>query len=162
MMQRIPPCAGSSQFYECHIAKNNYCSCLFHTFKILLYRPMFAGGSRPKEWRSDIMQKSLVACVSSAMSIITIFDLFCRTFGSNYSILSLSYSVYIAASIFLLQVQADPDDKQALQRLGFCIQALEQAKSMAPSESCPHSPPSHADSSISPACFLVTQYCARP
>lgn len=74
----------------------------------------------------------LVACVTSATAIIAIFDLFCRTFSTNYCILSLAYCVYIAASIFLLQVQADAHDIQALRRLEFCIQGLQQVGSFSP------------------------------
>jgi hypothetical protein len=74
----------------------------------------------------------LVGCVTSATAIIAIFDLFCRTFSTNYCILSLAYCVYIAASIFLLQIQAAPDDIQALRRLEFCMQGLQQVGSFSP------------------------------
>lgn len=76
----------------------------------------------------------LTTCVSSATAIIAIFDLYCRTFTINYCVLSLSYSVYIAATIFLLQVQASPDDQQALRRLEFCIQALDKCRFISPSK----------------------------
>lgn len=77
--------------------------------------------------------KHLLECVSSATSIIAIFDLFCKSFGIYRCVLSLSYSVYIAASIFLLQVQAAPaEDEQALRRLDFCIRALERLKTINP------------------------------
>lgn len=75
----------------------------------------------------------LIECISSATSIICIFDLFCRTFGDDYCILSLSYSVYTAASMFLLQVQAtSARDEQTLRRLDFCIKALERVKKINP------------------------------
>ena len=71
----------------------------------------------------------LVECISSATAIITIFDLFRRTFGEGYCVLSLSYSVYTAASIFLLQIQASTyQDDQTLRRLQFCTEALERVK----------------------------------
>lgn len=71
----------------------------------------------------------LVECISSATAIITIFDLFRRTFGEGYCVLSLSYSVYTAASIFLLQIQASTyQDDQALRRLQFCTGVLERVK----------------------------------
>ena len=71
----------------------------------------------------------LVECISSAVAIITIFDLFRRTFGEGYCILSLSYSVYTAASIFLLQIQASTyQDDQTLRRLQFCTGVLERVK----------------------------------
>ncbi|KAM0258476.1 hypothetical protein ACHAQJ_003815 [Trichoderma viride] len=50
----------------------------------------------------------------------------------NYCVLSLAYSLYIASSIFLLQVQAAPDDGQALGRLSYCIQAMKQVKTFSP------------------------------
>lgn len=78
------------------------------------------------------MQSYLVECVTSGTAIIAIFDLFCRTFTINHCVLSLSYSVYIAATIFLLQVQANPEDQQARRKLNFCIQALDQAKYVNP------------------------------
>ncbi|OGE51789.1 hypothetical protein PENARI_c012G03888 [Penicillium arizonense] len=53
------------------------------------------------------------------------------TSSNAVSALSPAY-VYIAASIFLLQVQAASDDKQALRRLGFCIHALERVKTINP------------------------------
>jgi hypothetical protein len=70
----------------------------------------------------------LLECVACATSTITIFELFCKTFGYHRCVLSLSYSVYIAASIFLLQVQANINDSVAMRRLEFCIQALDRVK----------------------------------
>jgi hypothetical protein len=71
----------------------------------------------------------LIECISSATAIITIFDLFRRTFGEGYCVLSLSYSVYTAASIFLLQIQASTyRDDQTLRRLQFCTGVLERVK----------------------------------
>ncbi|PNY24320.1 Nitrogen assimilation transcription factor nit-4 [Tolypocladium capitatum] len=103
-------------------------NCLHHTFKILLYRPMLTGRGK----RDDAALKGhLVKCVTSATAIIAIFDLFCRTFTMSYCVLSLAYSVYIAASIFLLQVQASPDE-QAMRKLNYCIQCLDQVKNISP------------------------------
>jgi hypothetical protein len=95
-------------------------------------------------------KRYLVECVTSATAIIAIFDLFCRTFTMNYCVLSLAYSLYIASSIFLLQVQATPDDAQALGRLNYSIQALKQVKTFSPGtswiqESHPGSHPLHPD-----------------
>lgn len=47
-------------------------------------------------------------------------------------ILSLAYSLYTAASIFLIQLQAHSVDDQTWQRLLFCSQALERTKGSAP------------------------------
>lgn len=75
----------------------------------------------------------LVECIAASTSIIAIFDLFCRSFGAGRCILSLSYSVYTAASIFLLQIQAlTYHDEQTLRRLEFCIHALERVKTINP------------------------------
>lgn len=81
------------------------------------------------------IQNYLIECITSASSIISIFDLFCRTFGIRYCVLSLSYSVYIATSIFLLQVQSNPDDSQALRRLEYCVRTLAQVQRINPGKS---------------------------
>jgi hypothetical protein len=69
----------------------------------------------------------LIECVSSATCIIGIFELFRQTFDEKLCTLSLAYSVYIASSIFLLQVQADPDDQQAMKKLEYCINTLQRS-----------------------------------
>lgn len=92
--------------------------------------------------RSDVTielnPNHLLECVTSATSIIATFDLFCRTFGQSHCVLSVNYTVYIAASIFLLQVQASANDQQALRRLEFCIHALGRAKKVNPSKLSRH------------------------
>lgn len=113
-----------------------YLSCLYHTFKILLYRPMLFQRSEVTDQKPD--PNHLVECISSATSIIAIFDLFCKTFGDSYCILSLSYSVYTAASIFLLQIQVGmSQDEQTLARLKFSIYSLERVKSTNPGKNHP-------------------------
>ncbi|KAH6664986.1 fungal-specific transcription factor [Halenospora varia] len=103
-------------------------NCLYHTFKVLLYRPMlFHQASRTGSRRLNA--DHLLVCITSATSIIAIFDLFCRSFGDGHCVLAVSYSIYTAASIFLLQVQADPShDQQSIWRLEFCIRGLERIK----------------------------------
>lgn len=129
-------------------ARNRQCtadrivnSCLYHTFNILLHRPML---SRERSSADNNRAKHLLECVSSATSIIAIFDLFCKSFGIYRSVLSLSYSVYIASSIFLLQVQAaagtsgilteeqQAQQQPALRKLDFCIRALSRLKDINP------------------------------
>ncbi|KAH0489204.1 hypothetical protein TgHK011_009645 [Trichoderma gracile] len=124
---KLEPMALPSLAPPSHIVTTN---CLYHTFKVLLYRPMLTRRRLESDVASN--QRYLVECVSSATAIIAIFDLFCRTFTMNYCVLSLAYSVYIASSIFLLQVQAAPDDAQALGRLSYCMQALKQVKTFSP------------------------------
>lgn len=46
--------------------------------------------------------------------------------------LSVAYSLYTAASILLVQLEASPSNDQAWQRLRFCLQALDRAKISAP------------------------------
>lgn len=108
---------------------------LYHTFKILLYRPMLSRRSRADD-EDDIErgQAYLVECVTGATTILAIFDLFCRSFGIGQCDLSLSYSVYIAASIFLLQVQSNVEDAQAVRRLEYCVRTLTQIKRVNPGE----------------------------
>ncbi|KAK7931107.1 hypothetical protein PG985_001819 [Apiospora marii] len=105
---------------------------LYHTFKILLFRPTLVKRSRQSAGERSQNQDHLRICVASAVSIAAIFDLFCRTFGEDHCITSLSYSLYIATSIFLLQVQALPGDTQALRRLLFCVQYLERVQTINP------------------------------
>lgn len=107
-------------------------SCLYHAFKILLYRPMLTGRGQCEVEGTSPIQRYLVESVTSATSIIAIFDLFCRTFTMNYCVLSLAYCVYISSSIFLLQVQAAPDDHQAMRKLTYCIQCLQQVRQISP------------------------------
>ena len=110
-------------------------SSLYHTLKILLFRPTLVKRSRQTSGERTQNQDHLRICVASAVSIAAIFDLFCMTFGEDHCITSLSYSLYIATSIFLLQVQALPGDTQALSRLLFCVQYLERVQSINPGES---------------------------
>lgn len=110
-------------------------SSLYHTFKILLFRPTLVKRSRQNSGERTQNQDHLRICVASAVSIAAIFDLFCRTFGEDHCITSLSYSLYIATSIFLLQVQALPGDTQALHRLLFCVRYLERVQTINPGES---------------------------
>ncbi|KAG5933606.1 hypothetical protein E4U53_000936 [Claviceps sorghi] len=107
-------------------------NCLYHAFKILLYRPMLTGRGRREVESTSPIQRHLVESVTSATSIITIFDLFCRTYTMNFCVLALAYCVYIASSIFLLQVQASPEDHQAMRKLTYCIQCLQQLRQISP------------------------------
>lgn len=75
----------------------------------------------------------LINCVTSATATIAIFDLFARTYSIKYCALSISYSLYIAASIFLLQVQALPADSQAMRRLDYCLHMLHRVTLFNPS-----------------------------
>lgn len=105
-------------------------SCLYHTFKILLYRPMLNRKACGNFRRPD--PAHLLECLTAATSTIVIFNLFIRSFGDSHIILSLSYSVYTAASIFLLQIQANIRDEQAHKRLDFCMRSLDRVKSTNP------------------------------
>ncbi|PSR85877.1 fungal-specific transcription factor domain-domain-containing protein [Coniella lustricola] len=129
----LPPLSPPS-----HVVTLN---CLYHTFNILLHRPML---SRERSSAETNRARHLLECVSSATSIIAIFDLFCRSFGIYRSVLSLSYSVYIASSIFLLQLQAaagisgilteeeQQQQQPAIRKLDFCIRALSRLKDINP------------------------------
>lgn len=67
--------------------------------------------------------------MASATSILSLFDLYRRTFGDNHVVLSLAYSIYTAASIFLLEIQAlKYAAPGTLDKLKFCILALERIK----------------------------------
>ncbi|CAK7237940.1 hypothetical protein SBRCBS47491_010214 [Sporothrix bragantina] len=95
-------------------------------FLIVMYRPMLSHAPNPSHF---------VECVASATAIVCIYDLFCRTFHDEAScVLSLNYSVYIAASVFLLQVQAlaSNSNEQAIRCLEFCIRVLQRARLVNP------------------------------
>jgi len=67
--------------------------------------------------------------MASATTILSLFDLYRRTFGDNHVVLSLAYSIYTAASIFLLEIQAlKYAAPGTLDKLKFCIVALERVK----------------------------------
>lgn len=108
-------------------------NCLFHTFKILLYRPMLFRRPDPEVDGGTPDPTHFKECLGSASSTIAIFDLYCRTFGYSRVVLSLAYSVYTAASIFLLQIQASSErEEYTLQSMQFCIQALDRVKESSP------------------------------
>lgn len=74
-------------------------------------------------------------CLESATAILVIFDLFVRSFGDGHVVLSQAYTIYTAASVFLLQVQAAKDlHGAAMDHLKFCIEALERIKITSPGE----------------------------
>ena len=80
----------------------------------------------------------LIHCVSSATSIIALFDLYKHTFGEGHVILSLAYSVYTAASIFLLELQAIGNSAPStMERLDFCIGALKRLRNTNPGKQSP-------------------------
>ncbi|KAI2791135.1 hypothetical protein POX_c03991 [Penicillium oxalicum] len=101
-------------------------NCFYHTVNILLHRPILCSRA-PLKTRSEPYDKShLVQCLASATSILSLFDLYRRTFGDNHVVLSLAYSIYTAASIFLLEIQAlKYAAPGTLDKLRFCILALE-------------------------------------
>ena len=74
-------------------------------------------------------------CMASAIAILSLFDLYRRTFGDVHVVLSLAYSVYTAASIFLLEIQAlKYAAPGTLDKLKFCVYALERVKGSNPGE----------------------------
>lgn len=68
--------------------------------------------------------------MTSATATIAIFNLYSTSFGESFCTLALHYAVYIAASVFLLQSQAMPDDLQAHRKLEFCIHVLHRASAV--------------------------------
>lgn len=71
--------------------------------------------------------------MASATSILSLFDLYRRTFGDSHVVLSLAYSIYTAASIFLLEIRAlKYAAPGTLDKLKFCIFALERVKAANP------------------------------
>ena len=75
-------------------------------------------------------------CIFSANAIIAVFDLYRRAFGEGHVILALAYSVYTAASIFLLELQVNGGGS-SLEKLRFCVQILEKLRVASPSKQKP-------------------------
>ncbi|KAF7117358.1 hypothetical protein CNMCM5793_006260 [Aspergillus hiratsukae] len=104
-------------------------NCLYHTINILLHRPILCS----KRNREAYDKSHLVQCMTSATAILSLYDLYRRTFGDAHVVLSLAYSVYTAASIFLLEIQAlKYAAPGTLDKLKFCILALERVKVSSP------------------------------
>lgn len=104
-------------------------NCLYHTINILLHRPVLCS----KTTRETYDKSHLVQCMGSATAILSLFDLYRRTFGDAHVVLSLAYSVYTAASIFLLEIQAlKYAAPGTLDKLKFCVYALERVKNSNP------------------------------
>ncbi|RAL16891.1 putative C6 transcription factor [Aspergillus homomorphus CBS 101889] len=116
----LPPYSPPS-----HIVTLN---CLYHTINILLHRPVLCSKTNRSYDKSHLVQ-----CMTSATAILALFDLYRRTFGDVHVVLSLAYSVYTAASIYLLEIQALKYAAQGtLDKLKFCIYALERVKGSSP------------------------------
>lgn len=108
-------------------------SCLYHTINILLHRPILCSRALLKTRQEAYDKSHLVQCMASATTILSLFDLYRRTFGDNHVVLSLAYSIYTAASIFLLEIQAlKYAAPGTLDKLKFCIIALERVKGSNP------------------------------
>lgn len=82
--------------------------------------------SRHAELASTLVEQNpLVHCISSASSIIALFGLYTSAFGEGHVVLCLAYSVYTAASIFLLEVRATGHAAAStIERLSLCAGAL--------------------------------------
>ncbi|PGH26505.1 hypothetical protein AJ80_01819 [Polytolypa hystricis UAMH7299] len=108
-------------------------NCIYHTVNILLHRPMLCS-RKPKSSHSETNNaKPLVQCMFSATSIIALYDLYRRTFGDGHVVLSMAYSIYTAASIFLLEIQAlKYASSGTVEKLRYCIGALNRVKTANP------------------------------
>ncbi|KAL5338535.1 fungal-specific transcription factor domain-containing protein [Aspergillus crustosus] len=117
----LPPYSPPS-----HIVTLN---CVYHTINILTHRPVLC--SRRTHEAYD--KSHLVHCMTSATAILSIFGLYRRTFGDRHIVLSVAYSVYTAASIFLLEIQAlKYAAPGTLDKLKICIFALERVRISSP------------------------------
>jgi len=104
-------------------------SLLYHTTRILLHRPLLTTYGKQDEVDDPQNSHHLRQCLEAANSTLVIFSFFTRSFGDGHVITSQAYTVYIAASMFLLQVQATKDfASQAMENLRYCVDALERIK----------------------------------
>ncbi|KAF2020853.1 hypothetical protein BU24DRAFT_445995 [Aaosphaeria arxii CBS 175.79] len=108
-------------------------NCLYHTINILLNRAKLKLNREPKSANPSAENNPLIQCISSATAIVTLFKLYNHTFGEGHVVLSLAYTVYTAASIFLLEVQATGHAAPStLERLSFCVEALNRLRRTSP------------------------------
>lgn len=108
-----------------------FTSCLYHTTTILLHRPDVADESCMTT--SSSASECLDICVSSASAIRLICDLFRRSFGSGHCTMALSYSLYTAASTFLMQIQRQDDFTLGrLEELQNCVLTLQEISAVNP------------------------------
>lgn len=108
-------------------------SCLFHTINILTNRAKLRLSREPDSSAQMTEDNPLLQCMSSANTIIALFELYKRCFGDGHVVLSLAYSVYTAASIFLMEVQAlRHAAPHTLERLSFCMGALDRLRVTSP------------------------------
>ncbi|RMY34909.1 hypothetical protein D0866_04955 [Hortaea werneckii] len=120
-------CAASQgrKLTDCHIVTLN--------IRILLHRPILTSFNRNVDMEGAEKARHLRQCLESATAVLSIYDLFVRSFGDGHVVLSQAYTIYTAASIFLLQVQATKDlHSSAMDHLKFCIDALERIKHTSP------------------------------
>lgn len=114
-----------------HIATLNF---IFHIITILLHRPMlYMRASDPQ--RPNAGTEHTAECMSSAISIVVLYELYRKTFGDDHVVLIIGYAIYMAVSVFLLEAQASRDGNVApttLSHLHFCVQALERIKASSP------------------------------
>lgn len=108
-------------------------NCLYHTINILLNRAKLKLSREPGLTTAIAEHNPLIQCISSATSIVALFDLYDRTFGGGHVVLSLAYSVYTAASIFLLEIQAVGNAAPSTsKRLSLCVGVLQRLQETNP------------------------------
>ena len=108
-------------------------SCLYHTVNILLNRAKLKLSREPRFATALAEHNPLIQCISSATSIVALFGLYTRTFGEGHVVLALAYSMYTAASIFLLEIQAVGQvAPNTLERLSLCVHTLERLRKTSP------------------------------
>lgn len=100
---------------------------------ILLNRAKLKLSREPRLANITAEHNPLIQCISSATSIVALFDLYNRTFGEGHVVLALAYSVYTAASIFLLEIQAvGHAAPSTLERLSLCVGTLDRLRTTSP------------------------------
>ncbi|KAF2035434.1 hypothetical protein EK21DRAFT_96677 [Setomelanomma holmii] len=108
-------------------------NCLYHTINILLNRAKLKLSREPHLAARIAEHNPIIQCISSATSIVALFDLYNNAFGEGHVVLALAYSVYTAASIFLLEIQAlSHAAPSTLERLAPCVSTLERLRETSP------------------------------
>ncbi|KAF3044865.1 hypothetical protein E8E11_006813 [Didymella keratinophila] len=115
----------SASSLECPPSHVVVLNCFYHAVNILLHRAKLKLSRHPELASTLGEQNPLVHCISSASSIIALFGLYTSAFGEGHVVLCLAYSVYTAASIFLLEVRATGHAAAGtMERLSLCAGAL--------------------------------------
>jgi len=93
-------------------------SCIYCATVILFYRPIYASDSEAAE-----------SCDAAALTILHLVRLHRATFLDGHAVFSMAYCVYVATSIFILDLRRSAEGSsvrvERAENLRYCVQCLE-------------------------------------